>query len=88
MNNEQFKNSFDRFLLCGQTVTGDQTFTPVKESSRPSSIHSVGGATVVAATPPSNNPVITVSGVSMETRTAGSHAVQVHVVDLALSNLL
>ena len=39
----------------------------------------MSGATVVAATPPTNNPVIMVSAVNMETRTAGSHAVQVYI---------
>ena len=70
-----------RYLLCGQTVTGDMAFTPVKEKTRPSfsTTPTMSGATVVAATPPTNNPVIMVSAVNMETRTAGSHAVQVYI---------
>jgi len=38
---------------------------------------SLCGATVVPATPPSNTPIITLSPLCVDTRTAGSHAVQV-----------
>lgn len=60
-----------RYLLCGQTVTGEQAFTPAKEE------HRLSTAIVVPATPPSNAPIITLSPLSVDTRTAGSHAVQV-----------
>jgi hypothetical protein len=65
-----------RYLLCGQTVTGDLAFTPAKEDNRLSSAGSAG-ATVVPATPPVGTPVITLSPLTVDTRTAGSHAVQV-----------
>ncbi|XP_060555692.1 ubiquitin carboxyl-terminal hydrolase 24-like isoform X1 [Ruditapes philippinarum] len=64
-----------RYLLCGQTVTGDLAFTPAKEDNRLSSAGSAG-ATVVPVTPPVGTPVITLSPLTVDTRTAGSHAVQ------------
>ncbi|XP_052775472.1 ubiquitin carboxyl-terminal hydrolase 24-like isoform X3 [Mya arenaria] len=64
-----------RYLLCGQTVTGELAFTPAREDLRPSSVGSAGGgAMVVPATPPPGTPTILLH--SLETRTAGSHAVQ------------
>ncbi|KAH3849063.1 hypothetical protein DPMN_091452 [Dreissena polymorpha] len=65
-----------RYLLCGQTVTGDLAFTPAKEDHRLSSVGSATGATVVPATPPtSGTPTIVFP--PLDTRTAGSQAVQV-----------
>ncbi|XP_052274227.1 ubiquitin carboxyl-terminal hydrolase 24-like isoform X2 [Dreissena polymorpha] len=64
-----------RYLLCGQTVTGDLAFTPAKEDHRLSSVGSATGATVVPATPPtSGTPTIVFP--PLDTRTAGSQAVQ------------
>lgn len=57
-------------------MTGDLAFTPAKEDKKLTNIGSAG-ATVVPATPPVGTPVITLSPLTVDTRTAGSHAVQV-----------
>lgn len=57
-------------------MTGEQAFTPAKEDHRLSTA-SLPGATVVPATPPTSTPIITLSPLSVDTRTAGSQAVQV-----------
>jgi len=66
---------FPRYLLCGQTATGELAFTPARDDHRVSSLGSTG-AMVVPATPPPGTSVPTLALV-LETRTAGSQAVQV-----------
>lgn len=75
-----------RYLLCGQTVTGEQAFTPAKENHLSSA--SLSGATMISATPPSNKRTITLSPLSEDTRTAGSHAVQVVFIFLLLETCI
>ncbi|KAL4237153.1 Ubiquitin carboxyl-terminal hydrolase 24 [Mactra antiquata] len=65
-----------RYLLCGQTVTGDLAFTPVKDDFRVSVTGSAMATAVPATPPPGSTPIITLSPLTVDTRTAGSHAVQ------------
>lgn len=67
-----------RYLLCGQTVTGDLAFTPVKDDMKLPVTGSAMATVVPATPPPGSTPIITYTPLTVETRTAGSHAVQVN----------